>query len=299
MMQDPDFPAGNGMDLYAVVGHPIAHSLSPRIHRAFAGQTRQNLSYEARLGAREGGFAAQVREWFHAGLKGLNVTVPFKEEAFHLADRCTPRAQQAAAVNTLWQDPDGALVGDNTDGIGFLRDLTGHLDFSPTGGRILLLGAGGAVRGLLGPLMATHPAAIVIANRRVERAEALVAAFAAPPSPPTRVLLTACSLTDIPPGPFDLVIHATAAALEHTELALPASLMQGTRLAYDLVYGPKARPFLDWAEQHGAARVSDGLGMLVEQAAEAFYLWRGVHPHTRPVLDQLRAELRASTGPCV
>ena len=274
-------------DLYAVVGNPIGHSLSPRIHALFAAQTNQHMVYEARLG-RPGHFETDVRGWFREGLRGLNVTVPFKEEAFRLVDRRTPRAERAGAVNTIWPETDGALTGDNTDGAGFLRDLSQRLGFEPAGRHILILGAGGATRGLLEPLLRAAPARLVIANRTPGRALALAKSFAELAGG-TR--LESSGLDMIPEGPYDLLINATAAGLGKEGLTLPSSLLGETSLAYDLVYGPASRPFLDWARKGGAARVTDGLGMLVEQAAEAFAAWRGVRPDTAPVLRELQRAL--------
>lgn len=277
-------------DRYAVVGNPIGHSLSPRIHAMFAAQTGQNLVYEARLGDPDR-FADQVRTWFHDGLRGLNVTVPFKEQAYRLVDLHSHRAARAGAVNTVWAEADGRLTGDNTDGAGFLRDLAGRLDFNPEGARILILGAGGATRGLLGPLLLARPARLVVANRRLERAQELATAFA---DLAGSAGVAASGLDDIPPGPYDLLINATAAGLGSQGLALPPGLFAPAGLAYDLVYGPASRGFLDWAAAQGAERQSDGLGMLVEQAAEAFAIWRGVRPDTGPVLETLRRESAAS-----
>jgi len=274
-------------DLYAVVGNPIGHSLSPRIHALFARQTGQHMIYEARLG-RPDHFAEDVRTWFREGLRGLNVTVPFKEEAFHLVDLRTPRAERAGAVNTLWQEADGRLAGDNTDGAGFLHDLTVRLGFDPAGRNILILGAGGATRGLLEPLLRAAPSRLVIANRSPERAVALVESFAEQAG---ATHLESSGLDVIPEGPYDLVINATAAGLGKEGLALPSRLVAETGVAYDLVYGPASRPFLEWAREQGAARVTDGLGMLVEQAAEAFAAWRGVRPETAAVLRELQQAL--------
>lgn len=271
-------------DRYAVVGNPIGHSLSPRIHALFAEQTGQHIVYEARLGRPEH-FAEDVHAWFRDGLRGLNVTVPFKEEAFRLVDRRSPRASRAGAVNTIWPEDDGLLTGDNTDGAGFLRDLTQRLAFDPAGRAILIVGAGGATRGLLEPLLAAGPSRLVIANRTPERAQALQRDFA---DLAGSTAFEASGLEDIPNGPYDLLVNATAAGLGSTALALPRGLLTGSSLAYDLVYGPASRPFLDWARAQGAGAVSDGLGMLVEQAAEAFAIWRGVRPLTGPVLATLR-----------
>ncbi|WP_019624063.1 shikimate dehydrogenase [Thioalkalivibrio thiocyanoxidans] len=272
-------------DRYGVVGNPIRHSLSPRIHALFAEQTGQHLTYEALLGT-PGQFAEEVWAWFSSGFRGLNVTVPFKEEAFALARVLTDRARRAGAVNTLWRDEERQLHGDNTDGIGFCRDLD-RLGGEVPGRRILILGAGGATRGLLQPLLERHPAQLVIANRTAARAEALAEDFA---DLAIETELSACGLEALPTGPFDLVVNATAAGLSDEGLSLPATLVHPDSLAYDLVYGPGAARFLDWARNADCRQTADGLGMLVEQAAEAFAIWRGVHPDTTPVLHQLRHE---------
>jgi shikimate dehydrogenase len=273
-------------DRYAVVGNPVGHSLSPRIHTLFAEQTGQHLVYEARLGDPED-FEAQVRGWFRDGFLGLNVTVPFKERAFRMADLHTARAERAGAVNTLWVEADGRLTGDNTDGAGFMRDLGERLGFAPHGQRILILGAGGATRGLLAPLLQTAPARLVIANRTPERAHGLVRSFS---DLAGSTFLQASGLGALPEGPYDLLINATAAGLAADRLALPDDLLAADAVAYDLVYGPPAEPFLAWARSRGVNRVTDGLGMLVEQAAEAFAIWRGVRPDTQAVLATLRGE---------
>jgi shikimate dehydrogenase len=273
-------------DRYAVVGNPIGHSLSPRIHTLFAEQTDQHLVYEAWLGDPER-FEPQVRDWFREGLRGLNVTVPFKERAFRMVDLHTARAEQAGAVNTLWAEADGRLTGDNTDGAGFMRDLVERMGFEPRGQRILILGAGGATRGLLAPLLATAPSKLVIANRTAERAHGLVQSFG---DLAISTRLRASGLDDLPDGPYDLLINATAAGLGTDRLALPAGLLAADAVAYDLVYGPPAESFLAWVRGQSVTRVTDGLGMLVEQAAEAFAIWRGVRPDTRAVLATLRAE---------
>ncbi len=274
-------------DRYAVVGNPIGHSLSPRIHTLFAEQTDQHLVYEARLGD-PGRFETQVRDWFRAGLRGLNVTVPFKERAFRMMDLRTSRAERAGAVNTVWSEADGRLTGDNTDGAGFMRDLVERIGFAPGGQRILILGAGGATRGLLAPLLGTAPSRLVIANRTPERAHGLVQAFG---DLAISTRLQASGLEALPEGPYDLLINATAAGLGADGLALPDALPAAGAVAYDLVYGPPAEPFLAWARGQGFTRASDGLGMLVEQAAEAFAIWRGLRPDTRAVLAALREEI--------
>jgi shikimate dehydrogenase len=267
-------------DRYAVFGHPIAHSKSPQIHAAFARQTGQDMTYEAILAPIEG-FADSVASFVAAGGRGANVTVPFKEEAFRLADRLSPRAQRAGAVNTLLFDADG-ILGDNTDGAGLVADLTRNLRCRLSGKRILLLGAGGAARGVIEPLLDQQPAALVIANRTVGRAQELAKLFDAM----NRRGVTACSF-DAADTRFDLVINATAASLAGELPPLSPRIFDAGTLAYDMMYG-RDTPFLGFARQHGAA-TADGLGMLVEQAAEAFYLWRGVRPDTAPVISSLRA----------
>lgn len=268
------------MDRYAVFGHPVGHSKSPQIHAAFAAQTGQALTYEA-IEAPLDDFAGTLRAFVAAGGRGANVTVPFKEQAFRLADCCDALAEQAQAVNTLRVEPDGSLHGFNTDGIGLLRDLTDNLRVDLRGRRVLLLGAGGAAAGVLGPLLGAGVAALVIVNRTVSRARELAARFAALGPVDTASLQT-------PGKAFDLVLNATAAGLRGQAPALPADVFGPRTVAYDLVYGPAAAPFLDLARRAGAAACHDGLGMLVEQAAEAFRLWRGVRPSTAAVIAALR-----------
>lgn len=276
------------MDRYAVIGNPIAHSKSPQIHAAFARQTGQELSYEALL-APVDGFAQTVADFRAQGGRGLNVTVPFKLEAFALAERHTPRAQAAGAVNTLAFDADGVL-GDNTDGAGLVRDLSANLDFALAGRRILLLGAGGATRGVLMPLLDSRPARLTIANRTVAKAEALAALFAARAGD---TALDACGFDALAGRRFDLVINATAASLADELPPLPPGLYAEGALAYDMMYGRDPTGFMRAALADGAARAADGLGMLVEQAAESFTLWRGVRPDSSPVLAALRRQLEA------
>ena len=262
-------------DRYAVFGHPIAHSKSPQIHAAFARQTGQDMSYEAILAPKDG-FADCVATFIAAGGRGANVTVPFKEEAFRLASRLSPRAQRAGAVNTLVFEADG-IFGDNTDGAGLVADLSRNLHCTVAGKRVLLLGAGGAARGVIEPLLDQQPAALVIANRTVSRAEELAELFGRG--------VRACGF-DAADTPFDLVINATAASLAGDLPPLSPRVFTPDTLAYDMMYG-RDTPFLDFARTHGA-RTADGLGMLVEQAAEAFCLWRGVRPDTAPVIAVLR-----------
>jgi shikimate dehydrogenase len=262
-------------DRYAVFGHPIAHSKSPQIHAAFARQTGQDMAYEAILAPLDG-FADCVAQFIAAGGRGANVTVPFKEEAFKLASRLSARAQRAGAVNTFTFDADG-ILGDNTDGAGLVADLTRNLHFSIAGKRILLLGAGGAARGVVGPLLDQQPAMLVIANRTVSRAQELAELF--------DQNVRACGF-EAADTPFDLVINATAASLAGDLPPLSPRVFTPDTLAYDMMYG-RDTPFLDFARSHGA-RTADGLGMLVEQAAEAFSLWRGLRPDTPPVIAMLR-----------
>ncbi len=262
-------------DRYAVFGHPIAHSKSPQIHAAFARQTGQDMTYEAILAPKDG-FADSVAQFIAAGGRGANVTVPFKEEAFKLASRLTPRARRAGAVNTLTFNAAG-IFGDNTDGAGLVADLTRNLGCALAGRRILLLGAGGAARGVIEPLLDQFPAALVIANRTVGRAQELAELFDRG--------VRACGFDAID-TPFDLVINATSASLAGELPPLSPRVFAPGTLAYDMMYG-RDTPFLAFARARGAA-TADGLGMLVEQAAEAFALWRGVRPDTAPVIASLR-----------
>ena len=272
-------------DLYCVFGNPIAHSRSPAIHSAFAKATGQDLIYEARLAAVDG-FPLAVSEFVAAGGKGANVTVPFKEEAFRLATRLSERAARAGAVNTLAFD--GAeIFGDNTDGAGLVRDITNNLGFPLLGKRILLLGAGGASRGVIAPLLAEKPASLFVANRSADKAAALAQAFA------DMAPLGAGSFAETAGKSFDLLINATSASLSGDSLPLPPGIFAPGSLAYDMMYGKGETPFLALAREQGAARCADGLGMLVEQAAEAFFVWRGVRPSTGVVLADLRAKLTA------
>ena len=267
-------------DLYVVFGNPIGHSKSPLIHGLFAAATAQDMSYQARL-APVDGFAAAVGALVGEGGKGANVTVPFKEEAFRLATELTPRAARAGAVNTL-AFGGGVILGDNTDGAGLVRDLEINQGFPLQGRSILLLGAGGASRGALAPLLAAGPARLVIANRTRAKAEALARDFA------DLGPVSGGGYGDLAGKSFDLVINATSASLSGELPPLPAGVFAPGALAYDMMYGKGDTVFLAFAREQGASRLVDGLGMLVEQAAEAFALWRGVRPATGPVLDRLR-----------
>jgi shikimate dehydrogenase len=274
------------MDSYAVFGNPIAHSKSPRIHALFAAQTGQLLTYDAIL-APVDGFASSVARFFETG-KGANVTVPFKEDAHRLADKLTSRAQLAGAVNTLVKQQDGLLLGDNTDGAGLVRDITHNAGLKIAGKRVLILGAGGASKGVLELLLAERPDQLVIANRTFEKAAQLAETFAS--LGPVRA-----SKFEALGEPFDLIINATSASLGGELPPLSTALiLPGQSVCYDMMYGKAPTVFNRWAEANGASRTLDGLGMLVEQAAEAFHLWRGVRPDVHPVLAQLRGELASS-----
>lgn len=268
-------------DRYAVMGNPIAHSKSPFIHTRFAATTGQHLRYEAILVDRDR-FATAVADFHAAGGKGLNVTVPFKREAWQLAVQRSPRAERAGAVNTLWWDAQDRLQGDNTDGAGLVRDLRDNLGLTLAGRRILLAGAGGAARGVLEPLLAEHPACVVIANRTPDKALELADAFA------DLGTISGCGFDALGSASFDLVINATAAGLSGQVPPLPGTVFARGAWAYDMMYGREPTAFVKWSLQRGADRACDGLGMLVEQAAEAFWIWRGVRPATGPVIASLR-----------
>ena len=272
-------------DRYAVIGNPIGHSKSPSIHAAFAAQTAQDMSYEALLAPLDG-FADTLAQFRAGGGCGVNITVPFKEEAWRMADRLAPRARLAGAVNTFVIGADG-LLGDNTDGAGLVRDLQ-WLGSRLAGARVLLLGAGGAARGVVLPLLEAGVARLFIANRTADKAHALHAHFS---GPDTRGTLAAGGWNDAAGAPYDIVINATSASLSDEAPPLPAGLYAPGSLAYDMVYGRGLTAYLKQAGDQGAATLADGLGMLVEQAAEAFALWRGVQPDTAPVRAQLRAAL--------
>jgi shikimate dehydrogenase len=268
-------------DRYAVIGNPIAHSKSPLIHAAFARQCGQDLTYEAILAPLDG-FATTVKKFQAEGGKGMNVTVPFKLEAFQLATRLTERARLAQAVNTLKFEADGGILGDNTDGAGLVRDVIHNQGCPVQGKRILLMGAGGAARGVLLPLLEQQPAALFIVNRTAAKAHELHSHFS------TYGPIESGSYEDVAGRQFDLVINATSSGFSDELPPLPAHVFAPGALAYDMMYG-KQTPFMTFARDQGAAKISDGLGMLVEQAVEAFFLWRGVRPETRPVIEQLRA----------
>ena len=267
-------------DRYGVIGHPVAHSKSPFIHKQFAAQTGQNLVYEA-IDAGLGEFAAAVERFRDTGGRGLNVTLPFKEEAFRLAESTTERAQRALAVNTLCFEEDG-VRGDNTDGVGLIRDLKSNLKVVISGRRTLLIGAGGAARGVLGLLLDEAPAELVIANRTPERARSLLQSFQ------SQGTLRVSSFEALEDTAFDLVINATSAGVRGETPPVPPSAICVGGCAYDMMYGAGSTAFVEWARAAGAGTAVDGLGMLVEQAAESFSVWRGMRPQTAPVLRSLR-----------
>lgn len=274
-------------DKYAVFGNPIKHSKSPAIHAAFAAQCGQDIQYRA-VRVEPGDFQRSARRFFEGGGCGLNVTVPFKEEAFAFADSLSARAQRAGAVNTLTRGEDGRIAGDTTDGIGLVRDMVANLGWQLQGRRILLLGAGGAARGVMELLLRERPAGLMVVNRTAARAEALLEDFAGLGA------IEGGGYELLEDQQFDLVINATSSGLQGEMPALPDSLLTERSCCYDMVYGPEPTPFMRWAAQHAAWAVADGLGMLVEQAAEAFYIWRRVRPATQPVIGQMRELLAAA-----
>lgn len=267
-------------DRYAVIGNPIAHSKSPLIHRLFAAQSGQDMHYEA-IAAPLDGFAATIQRLRDEGYKGCNVTVPFKFEAYALATELTPRARAAQAVNTLRFDG-ATLLGDNTDGAGLVRDIEHNLGVLLQQKRVLLMGAGGASFGVVLPLLTTH-AQLTVVNRTVAKAQQLAATFAA------HAQITGLGYADLQGQHFDVVINATSTGLSDELAPLPDEVFAPHALAYDMMYG-RDTLFLNFARTH-SAQTADGLGMLVEQAAEAFYLWRGIRPDTAAVLEALRATL--------
>lgn len=273
------------MDHYCVFGNPIAHSKSPWIHTEFARLTQQTLCYEATLAPLEN-FSSTVHAFFSNGGKGCNVTVPFKEEAWRLASKRSPHAEKAGAVNTLWQDAAGLLHGDNTDGVGLVRDITKNAGFSLQNKRILIVGAGGAVRGVISPILAENPAQLVITNRTLSKAQTLVEIFS------DEGALSVSAINDLGTQSFDVLINGTSASLQGDALRLDPHLLAPGALAFDMMYGPSLTPFLAWAKTAGA-ETRDGLGMLVEQAAEAFHIWRNIRPDTATVLAELRQKISA------
>jgi shikimate dehydrogenase len=269
-------------DQYRVFGNPIEQSRSPDIHHIFASKSRQNINYQKQLVDIDD-FSNAVADFIHQDGKGVNVTVPFKEQALALADELTDRASLAGAVNTL-TFKEGKIFGDNTDGEGLVQDLITN-NVSLKNSRVLLLGAGGAARGVLLPLLAQGPNSIVIANRTVSKADTLCQHFA-------DRRLSASSYQDLEILSFDVIINATSASLSGDLPPIPVSIISQNVVCYDMVYGKDKTPFLKWAKEHGAIKVIDGLGMLVGQAAVSFEVWRGVTPEVQPVIAKLRASLK-------
>ncbi|MBT8099302.1 MAG: shikimate dehydrogenase [Gammaproteobacteria bacterium] len=269
------------MDRYGVIGYPVSHSRSPVIHRLFALQCEQQIQYEL-LQVSADKLEQTVRQFQSTGGKGLNVTAPHKHAVCQLCDQLSERARTATAVNTL-AFRDGEIFGDNTDGIGLLRDLAVNLGVNLEGANILILGAGGATSGILGPLLEMQPAMITIANRSVDKARKLAERFEALGS------ISVCSFSVVPgKDPYDLIINATSAGLQGDTPPYPAAAVSGASFCYDLSYGLKPTPFSAWARERGAAQSVMGWGMLVEQAAESFHIWRGIRPDTAPVLKQMK-----------
>jgi shikimate dehydrogenase len=271
------------LDCYAVFGFPIKHSKSPRIHQLFAQQTGQLLEYSAQEVPAEN-FSAAVAAFFAKGGKGLNCTIPLKELAWAYADVKTERAQLSKAVNTLALQADGSLLGDNTDGIGLVTDLMSNHAVTLAGSRILILGAGGASRGIIAPILEQSAHSIVIANRTIDKAINLAAEFHHKGS------ITGCGFNDLKNRQFDLIINATSTSLSGQLPPLPEDLLTKNGVCYDLAYSNEPTVFVRWGLENQALKSLDGLGMLVEQAAEAFFIWRGIRPETRPVIELLNDE---------
>lgn len=271
-------------DRYAVIGNPIEHSKSPDIHLLFADQTGEVLSYE-KIFAEENTFIQVVNEFFSFDGKGLNVTVPFKNEAYDFVDELSEYAQHAKAVNTIYKNGNGKFVGANTDGIGLLRDLKKTLRLQLSDKKILIVGAGGATQGIVEPLVNENPSELLIANRTTSKAEAIEDQFGFIGS------INSCALSAIPDREFDLVINATSAGLQGDNVELPNDIIGPNTNCYDLLYSDQDTPFMKWAKSKNAKHVVDGFGMLLEQAAEAFYLWRGKRPDTGMAYHYFRPEL--------
>lgn len=271
-------------DFYAVLGNPVSHSLSPYIHRQFALQCRQTLQYET-IQVDPGGFVQAVGNFVAGGGKGFNITVPFKRDAWELCDERSERSQIAGAVNSILVGKNDKLSGDNTDGVGLIQDLTGNLGVTLKHKRILILGAGGAVRGILQPLLAQNPHLVWVANRTPSKAQSLAQEFTVFGE------IIGSSYGNFEGENFDLIINATSASLHQALPGLAEQVIHPAAVCYDMMYGANATLFMLWASRCGAATVHDGLGMLVEQAAEAFARWRGVRPETGSVLNDLRQHL--------
>jgi shikimate dehydrogenase len=270
---------------YAVFGNPIKHSKSPQIHAIFAEQCAQAMQYRA-VRVELGGFSKAATNFFAEGGSGLNITLPFKRDAYDFSHRLSDRARRAGAVNTLTLTADGTIEGDNTDGIGLVRDMIANLGWAVQGLRILVLGAGGAVRGVLEPLLRERPRELLIVNRTAERAVELAQEFS------DIAAIAGGGYELIGERQFDLIINASSAGLSGEMAELPSSLLTERSCCYDMIYGAEPTPFMRWAAHHAAWAVSDGVGMLVEQAAQSFFIWRNLRPETRPVIHQLREAMQ-------
>jgi shikimate dehydrogenase len=267
---------------FAVMGNPVAHSKSPFIHRQFAHQFKHNLEYTA-IQVDVGGLPQAVDQFRAHGGNGLNITIPFKLDAYRLADHRSERAEIAQAVNTLRFEKDGTIFGDNTDGAGLVHDIQHNLGVNIKDKQILILGAGGAVRGVLAPILKHNPARLMVANRTAAKAKALVREFA------SQGKFEVCEFEELRGKHFDIVVNGTSASLHDEELPpLPETLLARGALAYDMMYADMPTPFMEWALLHNARKATDGIGMLVEQAAESYFVWNGMRPQTRPVIDALR-----------
>lgn len=277
------------IDQYCVFGSPIAQSKSPDIHRQFAMQTGEKIEYTKQL-VEVDGFSVAANTFFSSGGKGLNITAPFKLDAFDFADELTERAKNAGAVNTLKKLESGKVLGDNTDGQGMVLDITQNLGWAIKGQRVLVLGAGGAVRGVLQPLLEQSPQCLVIANRTLVKAQALANEFSSYGE------IEVCEFPQLDGQEFDVVINATSAGLSGELAPLPDGFLSEDAHCYDMTYGAKPTVFMQWAKQQGAKNIADGLGMLVGQAAESFRLWRGVFPQVAPVIENQRALLTATSN---
>ena len=271
-------------DLYAVFGNPITHSKSPAIHASFAASTQQDMQYTKQCVALDG-FDCAAKAFFEGEGKGLNITVPFKLEAYEFADQLSKRARQAGAVNTLIKQTDGSILGDNTDGFGIMRDISQNMQWPIKDKTVVVLGAGGAVRGILGPLLLEQPAKVFIANRTVEKAQQLATAFSREGN------VEGLGFDQLPHHSVDIIINGTSASLAGDLPPVPDAIIGSNTQCYDMMYGSDDTVFMRWASNLGARATSDGLGMLVEQAAESFRCWRGILPGTQVVIQKIRESL--------
>jgi shikimate dehydrogenase len=272
--------ASTSPDQYGLVGHPVSHSWSPFIHGMFAKETGQNLVYRL-FDVEPGNFRREILRLFTSGVRGLNVTLPHKQSAADLVNELTPRAERAQAVNTIGMDDGAGLIGDNTDGVGLTRDLEHNLGLNLADKRVLILGAGGAVRGVLGALMERELREVIIANRTPARSALLAKEFADLGN------IVGCGFAEVRGPAYDIIINATSAGLQGEMPAMPADLVNEDSICYDMAYGRADTPFTSWAKSLHARHVAKGWGMLVEQAAESFLVWRGQRPKTQPVLEAL------------